>query len=439
MSVALLLSSPVHLAADAAASIDPAASVALRLALLLVAAKLGGDVATRIGQPAVLGEITIGIALGNLSLLGISDLEPIEHDMFIDLLAHLGALLLLFEIGLESTVGEMLKVGGSSVLVATLGVAAPFALGWFLGGLLLPDQGTYVHAFLGATLSATSVGITARVLQELGCSKRKEARIILGAAVIDDVLGLVILTVVSGAIQTADRDQHLSFVAVGATVLRALAFLVGSLLIGVKLSPRLFALLSKMQTRGVLLASGLAFCFFLAWVANWIGLAPIVGAFAAGLILEDAHYREFMKRGEQGLEELVHPIAAFLVPIFFTLMGMRTDLTALMQPGVLTLAAALTLAAIIGKQACALGVLGSGVDRLTVGIGMVPRGEVGLIFANVGLTLSLQGRPILDQSTFAAVLVMVVVTTMVTPPALKWSLSRISRSENAIAASPHKP
>jgi Kef-type K+ transport system membrane component KefB len=194
-----------------------------------------------------------------------------------------------------------------------------------------------------------------------------------------------------------------------------------------------------MQTRGVLLAAGLAFCFFLAWVANWIGLAPIVGAFAAGLILEDAHYREFMKRGEQGLEELVHPIAAFLVPIFFTLMGMRTDLTALMQPGVLTLAAALTLAAIVGKQACALGVRGGGVDRLTVGIGMVPRGEVGLIFANVGLTLSIQGRPILDQSTFAAVLVMVVVTTMVTPPALKWSLSRISRAGNAVAADSHRP
>jgi Kef-type K+ transport system membrane component KefB len=434
----VLLSGPVHLAADAAASIDPAASVALRLAMLLVAAKLGGDVATRIGQPAVLGEITIGIALGNLSLLGISGLEPIEHDMFIDLLAHLGALLLLFEIGLESTVGEMLKVGGSSVLVATLGVAAPFALGWFLGGVLLPEQGIYVHAFLGATLSATSVGITARVLQELGC-KRKEARIILGAAVIDDVLGLVILTVVSATIQTADRGGHLSFVSVGTTVLRALAFLVGSLVIGIKLSPRLFALLSKMQTRGVLLAAGLAFCFFLAWVANWIGLAPIVGAFAAGLILEDAHYREFMKRGEQGLEELVHPIAAFLVPIFFTLMGMRTDLTALMQPGVLALAAALTLAAIIGKQACALGVLGGGVDRLTVGIGMVPRGEVGLIFANVGLTLSIQGRPILDQSTYAAVLVMVVVTTMITPPALKWSLSRISPAENELATSPRGP
>jgi Kef-type K+ transport system membrane component KefB len=178
----------------------------------------------------------------------------------------------------------------------------------------------------------------------------------------------------------------------------------------------------------VLIAIGLAFCFFLSWLASLIGLAPIVGAFAAGLILEDVHYRDFVVRGEHGLEELIHPISSFLVPIFFVLMGMRTDVSSFSQQGVLVLAAALTLAAILGKQACALGVIGKGVDRLTVGLGMMPRGEVGLIFANIGLTLSVGGEPIVSEATFAAVVVMVIVTTMVTPPALKWSLGRVARA-----------
>ena len=176
---------------------------------------------------------------------------------------------------------------------------------------------------------------------------------------------------------------------------------------------------------------GLAFCFFLAWLAQVIGLAPIVGAFAAGLILEDVHYRDFVDRGEHALEELVHPISAFLVPIFFVLMGMRTDLRSFAQPGVLGLAAALTVAAIASKQICSLGVLSKRIDRLSVGIGMVPRGEVGLIFASIGLALSVHGERIIDSATFSAVVVMVIVTTMATPPALKWSLGRSSRHASA--------
>jgi Kef-type K+ transport system membrane component KefB len=172
------------------------------------------------------------------------------------------------------------------------------------------------------------------------------------------------------------------------------------------------------------LGVGLAFCFLLSWLANAIGLAPIVGAFAAGLILEEVHYRDFVDRGEHSLEDLVHPISAFLVPIFFILMGMRTDLRSFAQPGVLGLAAALTIAAIAGKQACSLGVIARGIDRLSVGIGMVPRGEVGLIFANIGLSLSIRGEQIINPATFSAVVVMVTVTTMATPPALKWSLGR---------------
>jgi Kef-type K+ transport system membrane component KefB len=330
-------------------------------------------------------------------------------------------------VGLESTVGQMLSVGWSSLLVATLGVAAPLALGWGVGAWLLPEQSGYVHAFLGATLSATSVGITARVLKDLGRSQSNEARTILGAAVIDDVLGLVILAVVTGAIAAANRGSGIDPADIVVILAKAAGFLVGSLVLGVLFSKKLFSLASRLRARGVLLAIGLAFCFLLSWLANLIGLAPIVGAFAAGLVLEQTHYRDFVERGEHELEELIHPISSFLVPVFFILMGMRTDLRTFAQPGVLGLAAALTVAAIIGKQACSLGVIGPGIDRLSVGLGMIPRGEVGLIFANIGLALSIGEEPVIDQATYSAVVVMVIVTTMVTPPALKWSLGRSQR------------
>lgn len=420
----ILLFPGTAFAAGSAVHSDPIGAVALALVIILLVAKLGGDLAVRIGQPAVLGELIGGVLIGNLALLGFTGLEPLKTDAAIDMLSRLGVLILLFEVGLESTVGQMMKVGFSSLLVAVLGVAAPFALGWGVGAWLLPEHSFYVHAFLGATLTATSVGITARVLKDLNRSQSKETRIILGAAVLDDVLGLVILAVVSGIIVAADHGGTLAGSDILFMLLKAIGFLVGSLFLGVLLSRRLFSLASKLRARGVLLATGLAFCFLLSWLSDLIGLAPIVGAFAAGLILEDVHYRDFIDRGEHGLEDLIHPISAFLVPIFFVVMGMRTDLKSFLEPGVLSLAAALTVVAIIGKQACSLGVLGKGIDRLTVGLGMIPRGEVGLIFANIGLGLSVAGEHIIEKSTFSAVVVMVIVTTMITPPLLKWSLNR---------------
>ncbi len=400
---------------------DPSAFVALSLAIILVSAKLGGDLAVRVGQPSVLGELVAGMALGNV---GISLLEQMKEDPGVDMLASIGVLILLFEVGLESTVAQMMKVGLSSFLVATLGVVAPFGLGWGVGAWLLPDHSIYMHAFLGATLAATSVGITARVLKDLNRTQSDEARIILGAAVLDDVMGLIILAVVSGVILAADQGGTMSVAAIGLTTLKAVAFLVGSLVLGVYLSPKLFHLASKLRAFGVLLAGGLGVCFLLAYAADRIGLAPIVGAFAAGLILEDVHFRDFTRRGEHTLEELIKPISGFLVPVFFVVMGMRTDLASFLNPEILGLAAALTLAAIIGKQVCSLGVLKKGVDRLSVGIGMIPRGEVGLIFAKIGLTLVVAGENIMNRAIYSAVIVMVIVTTMITPPALKWSLGR---------------
>ena len=405
---------------------DPVAPLVLALALILVAAKIGGDLAARVGQPSVLGELGFGVLLGNLTLAGFDGLEAIKNDGTIEMLASLGVLILLFEVGLESTISQMMKVGWSSFVVAILGVAAPFLLGWGVSAWLMPEHSIYLHVFIGATLCATSVGITARVFKDLNRSQSDEARVILGAAVIDDVLGLVILSAVTGLIVAADRGNPFTAGTIVAPLLKAIVFLAGSLTLGAFLTPRVFSAASRLKTPGVLLAAGLSFCFLLSWLANVIELAPIVGAFAAGLILEPVHYRDFVGRGEHGLEELVHPIASFLVPVFFVLMGMRTDLRSFAQPGVLGLAGALTIAAIIGKQVCSLGVIGKGVDRLTVGLGMIPRGEVGLIFANIGLGLAVGGERIVDQATFSAIVVMVIVTTMATPPALKWSLGRIA-------------
>ncbi len=419
---------------SAAAHSDPITHVVLLLAVILVAAKLGGEVAVRLGQPAVLGELIAGVVLGNLSLAGIRAFEGLAKDPAIDILAGLGVLVLLFEVGLESTVRDMIRVGPSSLLVATLGVLAPFGLGWLVGAWLLPDAGPYVHAFLGATLTATSVGITARVLQDLGRSRSPEARVILGAAVIDDVLGLIVLAVVSGAISAAASGGSLSIGAVGWILGKAFLFLVGSLAIGTAVSPKVFRVGSRFRTRGVLLALGLAFSFFLSWISGLIGLAPIVGAFAAGLILEDVHFRDFKERGEHGIEELIHPISSFLVPVFFVVMGARTSLAAFANPEVLGVAAALTVAAVAGKQLCSAGVLGKGIDRLTVGLGMIPRGEVGLIFANVGLGLTIGSESILTPATYSAIVVVVIVTTLVTPPALRWSIERHDRKRGSEAA-----
>jgi Kef-type K+ transport system membrane component KefB len=240
------------------------------------------------------------------------------------MLARLGVLVLLFEVGLESTVGQMMKVGGASLAVATLGVVVPFGLGWATSALLLPGHSVYVYAFVGATRCATSVGITARVFQDLGRIQTAEARIILGAAVIDDVMGLVVLAVVSGTIAAASDGSTFSVVAIAAIVAKAVAFLVGSLFLGAWLSPRMFKAAFRLRTRGALLAVGLVWCFLLSWLSNLIGLAPIVGAFAAGLILEETHFHSFVDRGESTLENLIQPISAFLAPVFFVLMGMRT-------------------------------------------------------------------------------------------------------------------
>ena len=421
-----------HQAADDGSHVDhtsPVTPVLLGLVIILVAAKIGGELAERFDQPAVLGELVAGVVIGNLALVGISSFDFLAANEGIAILAEIGVILLLFEVGLESKVSEMLSVGPSSLFVAILGVVAPFFLGWGVSAWFLPDEELLVHLFIGATLCATSVGITARVLTDLGKVTTRESKIILGAAVIDDVLGLVILAVVSGVISAANTGGTLASLDVLLIVLKAAGFLVGAILLGGWISPRLFRIFSRLQIRGLLLTISLSFCFLLAYLANVIELAPIVGAFAAGLILEDAHYKDFLNRGDHQLEELIHPITIFLVPVFFVLMGIKVDLSTFGEKGVLGFAALLSVAAIIGKMVCAFGVLEKGLDRISVAVGMVPRGEVGLIFAGIGASLVLHGRPVISSAIFSAVVIMVIVTTLMTPPVLKITLARGERKK----------
>ncbi len=422
--------------------LDPVAPVLLALSVILIAAKLGGALFMKFNQPAVLGELVFGVLLGNgLLLFGMKAEEAAQAGGFLgfygslvqstlahggpmDVLARIGVVLLLFLVGLESNIRDMMKVGLSSLLVATLGVIAPFILGFFVSKHLLPgEHHILVHVFIGATLCATSVGITARVLRELGRLSQDEAKIVLGAAVIDDVMGLVILAVVAGLIGAADSGAELATADVLKIVVLAVGFLLVAVVGGQWLSPRMFHVASKLRGDGVLLITALVICFVLAGVANLIGLAPIVGAFAAGLLLEEVHYSDFREHGiDHTVEHLVEPIAALLVPVFFVQMGMTVDLTTFGNVQVLGFASLLTLVAILGKQVCAFGVLGKGMDRMSVGIGMIPRGEVGLIFAAIGQTLKLGGEPVVGANANAAVVIMVIVTTMVTPPILQWSL-----------------
>jgi Kef-type K+ transport system membrane component KefB len=239
----------------------------------------------------------------------------------------------------------------------------------------------------------------------------------------------------------ANEGGALSLAAVGVTVAKALGFLAGALVLGVPLAPWWFRLATRLRTTGVLLAASLAVCFSFAWLAAEMGLAPIVGAFAAGLLLEDVHYEALERREDRRLTQLLEPIADLLLPIFFVVMGMRVDLRVFLDPSILGLAAALTVAAIAGKQACSLGVVDRGLDRLAVGLGMIPRGEVGLIFADVGLRLWLHGKPVVDTATYGAVLVMVFITTLVTPFALRWRLGHAEmrthdRHEDEASAGP---
>jgi Kef-type K+ transport system membrane component KefB len=394
---------------------DPVSKVALATALILTVAKVGGDVAARLRQPSVLGELLGGILLGSLP---VPFLAEVRNDPSIDMLARLGVLVLLFQVGLDSTVREVVRVGTASAAVAALGTLGTLVVGWGAAALALPRATTLHHVFLAAALTATSIGISARVLRDARAGRSREALTILGASVLDDILGLVVLAIVSGAASHASAGYAIDALSVAWLVLKTLLFLAGAILVGVKLSPALFRVTSQLRTEGALLATGLSLCFVLAWASDAIGLAPIVGAFTAGLILEESHSSAFVARGEASLADRVEPISSWLVPIFFVLMGMRADFRALGDLHTLLLAGALAAAAVLGKLLCAVGAP-RGTDRIAVALGMLPRGEVSLVFANLGLSLEL-----LDGGQYSALVVVVILTTLAAPALLRWRLGR---------------
>jgi Kef-type K+ transport system membrane component KefB len=403
----------------ATGQLDEFGRLALALAIVVAAALFGGHGAARIGLPVVVGELVAGVVLGNMP--GLTVLRFVGTDPYLDILARIGMLLLLFEVGLGLSVRDLFTIGPSALLVAVIGTVASMTIGMGAATALMPSAPTIAIVFLGAAITATSVGITARVLKDMGASRSREATIILGAAVVDDVLALVVL---GGVTAWARHSTGLAGVApVLALVMKSTGFLVLAVVLGARLTPRWFREAGRLQTRGALLAVGLCFCFALSWAASAIGLAALVGAFAAGLVLEDTHSAIFVQRGEPSLSELLQPMVSFLVPVFFFLVGFRTNLATLFShPAFLLIPVALTIAAVLGKLSCAAGVLARGVNKLTVALGMIPRGEVTLVFATFGSTLRIGDAPLLDERGYAALVTVVIATTLVTPPALKWSL-----------------
>lgn len=400
----------------------------IALALILIFSKVFGELAERIKQPSVLGELVAGIILGGSVLAVVPSVAGMAgYDTF-HLLAEVGVAILLFEIGLETDLKDLIKVGFTSMLVAIVGVIVPFALGFAsilvfekygMLGNVDPNFTILIAITVGATLTATSVGITARVLSDMNRLQSGEAKIILGAAVIDDILGLIILGVVSGLIESSESGIGVSVSAasVGIIFLKAFGFLFAAIIIGNLISKRLFNLVEKMRVRGVLLLSALSFAFIFAYLASLVGLAPIVGAFAAGLVL--ANTNQF-----KSIEERLKPVSDFFTPIFFIMVGAAVDVS-VFNPFVkenipiLLIALILFIVAVVGKLVSGFAVLQKGIKKSVVAVGMIPRGEVGLIFAQMGLTYG-----IFTSELFSAVTVMVMLTTFIAPPLLKIMFAR---------------
>jgi Kef-type K+ transport system membrane component KefB len=398
---------------------DPVVPVLFSIAVILIAAKLGGAIANYFKQPDVLGELTAGIVIGNLTLLNYDGLAYIAHDHTIEIFAALGVIILLFEVGLESNMSEMLAVGVQSFIVAIVGVIAPFAIGYYASGIIINDLPEISRIFMGAILTATSVGITARVFQDLNFTKSKEARIVLGAAVIDDILGLIILAIVAGIAQTGEIDPQ----AIAIISTKAVGFVVVALFLGkifAKQTVKTFALL---KLPGMMLSTLLILCFLGAYLANQVGLATIVGAFAVGLVLDEVHFEPFKERSTA--HDYIRPISYFLVPIFFVITGMHVDLAVFADQTIVIASISLTLIAILGKLICGWCFTSKNkMNRAIIGFGMVPRGEVGLIFATVGKSIG-----VVDDRLFAITVIVVILTTLIPPPVLSTLIKNQSKEE----------
>jgi Kef-type K+ transport system membrane component KefB len=383
--------------------------------VVLVAAKVAAELAERVGVPAVVGEILAGILIGPSVLGAVNGTDEVLRT-----LGELGVILLLLDVGLEMDLTELGKVGRASVLVATVGVVSPMFLG--IGAMELLGADFKTSLFVGAALTATSVGITARVFGDLRALATTEARIVLGAAVADDVMGLVVLTVVVRLV----TEGSVSVSSVGVIVAVALAFLAVGGAVGLRVAPPLFAAVERAsRSTGTLVAIALAFTLGYAELANAAKLAPIVGAFVAGIALSRSRQSDRVRR------ELA-PVGHLFIPVFFLEIGIDADISAFTRGAVLRDAAVLLAVAAVGKLVSPLGARGTAADRQLIGLGMLPRGEVGLIFATIGLQ-----NHVLDDNLYAALLVVVLVTTLVTPQLLKMRYARLRAK--TVAESPVAP
>jgi Kef-type K+ transport system membrane component KefB len=414
------------------------AGVMLSLVVVYFASKLGGELSLRLGFPPVLGELVGGVLVGVSALhllvfpgvgiegssslvmqilqstdgLSASAVEPTFKvtGEVISVLSEIGVIILLFEIGLESNLSELMKVGIQAVVVAVVGVTVPFVAGT-AGAMIIFGVPAIPAIFAGAALTATSIGITSKVLSELGQLTSKEGQIILGAAIVDDIIGIVILAVVASLAKTGQVDVG----NVVYLIVSSIVFIVGTLLLGKYVNAAFIAISGKLKTRGALLIPIIIFVLVLSYIGAAIHLEAILGAFAAGLLLDETEERK-------ALEELVKPISDLVVPIFFVTVGARTDIGVL-NPGVpanqegLIIAIFLITVAIAGKVVTGLAVFGQPqINRLAIGVGMIPRGEVGLVFAGVG-----SASGIISDSLNAAIIMMVILTTFLAPPLLRFT------------------
>jgi Kef-type K+ transport system membrane component KefB len=377
-------------------------AVLLDILIVLVAAKVAAELAERVGIPGVVAEIVAGVLIGP-SVLGLVGLNET-----LSVLGEIGVILLLLQVGLEMNLGELGAVGRASVTVAVIGVVVPMAAGFAVAVAFSYSDNTAL--FLGAALAATSVGITARVFSDLRALATVEARTVLGAAVADDVLGLVILTVVVRVVDegTISIGSVLSIVAI------AVGFLVVATAVGSKLGPPAFEWLHRRsRSAGTLVALALAFTLAFAELAEAAQLAPIVGAFVAGLALSRSTVKDRIERD-------LAPVGHLFIPVFFLQIGIAVDVGQFLSPDVLGVAAVLFVVAVVGKLVAAVGVFGSPGDKWLIGFGMIPRGEVGLIFATIGLQQGVFG-----DDLYASLLLVVLATTMLAPPLLRWRLQRV--------------
>lgn len=440
---------------------DPVASVILGVTTIFFFAIIGRYIARRFNQPGVLGELLMGVLIGNLcyffglqlvvilregsaifnvmkelllgtplnqavissipnpvyaqevtqALSGPEGTEYLKIAYTVDIFSRYGVIFLLFMVGLESSVDELKHTGRESVLVAIIGVIAPMLLGFGVAYFLMPGASYQADLFVAATLSATSIGITARVLSEMNKLRTREARTILGAAMMDDILGLIILAVVSSIVINGAID----FAVVLRITIYSLLFFIGTLWLGpivLRKAVHFFRFLEPWEAK---LFISFLFVMILAWLASFIQLAAIIGAFAAGVILHDGYFKSGKKyqKEERSIQHLVSPLESILAPMFFMVIGIQVKLETFYSWNVIILASGLVLAAILGKLISGLGANRKD-DRLLIGIGMLPRGEVGLVFASIGRSLG-----VISDDLFSAIVLMVMITTFIAPPLLK--------------------